>query len=65
MVLSFPETMHNMDFDQVPGIHIEGSHEKIDIMQKVELPAFFDQGIAQNVSKTESMLIRWFILDFG
>lgn len=49
--------MYNLDRYQISNILIELLHEKIHIEEKVELPAFADQGISQEIRQRDRVLI--------
>jgi hypothetical protein len=50
--------MHHMDFDEMADIGIKGGHEKVYVMKIVELPAFGDQRVAQDVLESDCVLVH-------
>ena len=48
-IFFLPKAMDNVDFDEVLDIWVEGTHEKVDIMEVVEFPAFGYQGVSEDV----------------
>jgi hypothetical protein len=45
----FPRAVDDLDLDDAFDIWIELIHEKVDIEEIVELPAFLDQWVSENV----------------
>lgn len=48
-VFSLPESVDDVDLDEVPDVIVKCGHEEIDIVQIVELPAFGDERISQHI----------------
>lgn len=57
-VFLLPETVNNMNFYQMPDIWIEGRHEKLNVMEIVELPALRDEWIAKNLLECDCILVQ-------
>lgn len=54
-ILFLPEAVDYMNLNKVPRVLIEMRVEEVNIMQVVEVPAFCDQGVAEYVSKGDSV----------
>lgn len=50
-VLLLPETMDNVNLDQMSRVLVEMGDEEVNIVQVVEVPAFCDQWVAEDVSQ--------------
>lgn len=47
--LSLPRAVYDFHLDKAPHIRIKLVHEKVDVKEVVELPAFFYQWIAKEI----------------
>lgn len=56
-IFLLPESMDNMDFDEISSVSIESAHEKIDVMKVVELPAFRNKRVSQEVFQRDRVKI--------
>lgn len=48
-----PRSMYNLDLHQIPNILVELAHQEVDIKQVIELPAFADHGIPQDIPQLD------------
>lgn len=64
-VFLLPEPVHNMDLDQMPRIRVERVHEKLNVVEVVEFPAFRYQRIPQEVAQRDCVLVQtlWQVAD--
>lgn len=64
-VLLLPETMDYMNLDQVSRVLVEMGDEEVNIVKVIEVPAFCDQGVAEDVSQGDSVVVGsiWEILN--
>lgn len=53
--ISLPRAMHNLHLDQPSHILIKLAHQKVHIKEVIELPAFADQWIPENVAQSDSV----------
>lgn len=53
--ISLPRAMHNLHLDEPSHILIKLAHQKVHIKEVIELPAFADQWIAENVAQSDSV----------
>jgi len=49
LVVLFPESMNNMHIDKTTCIVVKVRHEKVDVVQVIELPALRDERITEQV----------------
>lgn len=52
-ILALPETMDNVDLDEMADVFVEGAHKEVDIVEKIELPTFSDERITQDVLESD------------
>jgi len=57
-ILTFPESVYHVDLDEVLGIGVEGTHEEVYVMEKVELPTFAYQRVTQEVLERHRIAIE-------
>lgn len=50
-----PRTMHNLYMDESPHILVKLAHQEINIEQVIELPAFTNHGVAQEVAQPDGV----------
>jgi hypothetical protein len=57
-VIPLPEPMNDMHLDEMPGVVVECSHEKVHIVKIVEFPTFIDQRVAQQVLEGDGIPVE-------
>lgn len=51
LILALPKAMYDVYLDEMSCIRVESIHQKVDIMEEVELPTFCNEGITKQVSQ--------------
>lgn len=66
-VFFLPKPMDQVHLHEVPDVWVKGGHEKINIVQVVELPAFSDERVSEEVSQGDGVGVGgvWQVLDPG
>lgn len=57
-VLALPESMNNVQLDQMSDILVEGGQDEIDVMHVIELPAFRNKWIPEDVLERNAVFIQ-------
>jgi len=57
-VIPPPESMDHMHLDLLARASVKGGHEKVDVMEIVELPALGDERVSQNVVEGDSVPVH-------
>lgn len=50
--------MDNMNLDEMLSVLVEVAHEKVNVVQEIEFPAFCNQRISENVSESNCVPVR-------
>lgn len=56
-IFFLPESMDNMNLNEMPRIRVKGVHEKWNVVEKVELPATGYKRISQQIFERQRILI--------
>jgi hypothetical protein len=57
-VFPLPESVDHMHLDETTNVLVKGGHEKVYVMEVVELPAFCDQRVAQDILEGDRVLVH-------
>ncbi len=66
-ILLLPKSVDHMNLDQMLDIWVESVHEKVNVMDVVELPAFGNERVAQDVLESDCIPVHlwWQVPDTG